>query len=219
MKKQKNRIGKIFLMAFLLAAFWQTGALAANPLAQMPKTSKVVKSAQVGTGCDFFTPVYSKDFVMKAVSSNKKVATVKVYNFGNEEEGYSKGYLVKFKGYGTTNIKVTVKINGKTYKKTCKYTYYKYKNPFSTFKIGNKNFTSTMNKKYEFYTTKAKLSGKLSYKLKSGYKIMYIYARLSDYTMKKMKNGKKLPADTTSLWMSVQNKKTGLNTAIVIRAK
>lgn len=187
----------------------------ANPLKEMPSKTSVTVGVPLGTGCDFFTPEYTSNFTMTATSSNKKVATVKVYNF--EREGkYSKGYMVTRKGYGSTNIKVTVKIGKKTYTKTCKYTFYKYSNPFSSLKIGKNTYTKKMSSS-TLKLAQSKLSGKISIKLKKGYKLKYIFCYYGgNYTQKQLKNNAKLPANVQSIYITIQNTKTKTNFAVCI---
>lgn len=210
----------LFVMAILQVH--TVGAAVKNPLADMPANSTIQVSAPMGKGCDYYTPVYSKKFTMTAKSSNPKVATVEVCDFTDRNPqtgkviGYSKGYLTTRKGYGKTTITVTVKLNGKTYKKSCVYNYLKYVNPFSSFKIGSTNYTGTMNKKYEIKTGKIP-AGKISYKLKSGYKIERIWADVrtkvkeeNGYVISKsvdLKNGQKVPANTAILNVWVKDKK------------
>lgn len=227
MKKQNNIIkaGTIFMMLLLMmlipiSVHAAESRPSTNPLADMStKHVKVVVSAPTGMGCDYFTPCYNTDFQMTATSSNKKVATVKVYDF-KREQGYSKGYEVIRKGYGTTTIKVTVKIKNKTYTKACKYTYYKYKNPFVSFKIGKNDHTSMLNKKYQFNVAPEKLTGKLSYKLKTGYKVVYMMGdkKQTDFSKPperiKLKNSTKIPSNVETIWIRVENTKTKLRTTI-----
>lgn len=196
----------LFSMLILASCVQISASAAANPLKNMPKRAESIVSAPMGTGCDFFTPAYDSDFEMIATSSNKKVATVKVYSFSYGGK-YTKGYMIIRKGYGTTNIKVTVKLGGKTYKKTCKYTFYKYSNPFTSFKIGKTNYTKRLNT-YELTVPQSKLKGKVSIKIKKGIKIKRIFCwRKSGVYRKDIKNNSKLPSKTYQLCIEMLDTK------------
>lgn len=187
----------------------------ANPLANMStKAKNIIISASTGKGADYFTPTYKKNFTMTAKSSNPKVAKVEIYNYTDEEAGtYSKAFEVIQKGYGSTNITVTVKKDGKTYTKTVKYTFHKYENPFSSFKIGAKNYTSKLDKKYEITLNSKDAKGKVNYKLKKGYKLVSFNA-YTDVATKALKNGSDFPDTTVNALIIVENTKLKANTAI-----
>ena len=221
MKKKMMTFISVFVLALSLTCMNVSAAVSKNPLSNWSaKDVKSVVSAETAKGCDYYTPKYSKNFKMTATSSNKKVATVKVYNFKDGKK-YSKGFEVIQKGYGTTTIKVKVVKDGKTYTKSCKYTFYKYKNPFTTFKINGKGYKATLDKKHNFALKKDRLKGKVTYKLKSGYKIQEIvaYSYAPSFKAKNIKSGSTLPKNTDSLLVTVKNKKTGANTDIWIYLK
>ncbi len=106
-------------------------------------------------------------------SSNKKVIQVKKLS--------SSKYRVTYKKAG--KAKLTLKYY-ETDTKTPTYTYvysirlYKWVNPFKTFKVGGKNITSKYNYSTYYYKD---MSGKVSVKLKSGWKIKkithYVYTK------------------------------------------
>ena len=88
---KKRRI-VLFISALVMIICMQVSVHAAsnsNPLKNMPTESVSIAGAATGEGCNFFTPQYKSNFKMKATSSNKKVATVKVYDFQGTD-GYSK---------------------------------------------------------------------------------------------------------------------------------
>lgn len=190
-----------------------TQAATRNPLQKMPKTKKTIVNTQEylemqnGHYVNFCTPDYKKKVELKATSSNKKVATVKVYKY-HEDNMYSAGYKINCKKSGKTTIKVTAKVNGKTYKKSCTYVFEKYKNPFTSFKIDGKNYASKMNKGGNPHVDKTLIQGKLSYKVNSNYKIIRIVAEQEDVGTYIVKNNNKLKANTLGFEIEYQNKKT-----------
>lgn len=168
-------------------------------------------------GGDFSTPGYKKDFEMKAVSANKKVATVKVET-RKVGDRYRKYLYVIAKGAGKTEIQITVKIKGKTYKKTFPYQVYKYENPFSSFKVNGKNYASKLNKLKKGhkvatgsvrYASWIPPEGKLSYKLKKNYKIQWLEAVGEDgEILSGAQNNQVLPEGCKGFWIGYENTKT-----------
>lgn len=75
---------------------------------------------------------------------------------------------------GTTTVSFKMKVNGTWKSYSVKVTVRKYENPFSSIKIGSKNYTSKF-KNSRVLISKSNLKGKLSIKLKSGWKLEVIY--------------------------------------------
>lgn len=189
---------------------------ASNPLAKMPQKTELMEKTRRYKGCDYLTPKYKTKVVMTAKSTNTKIVKVKAYNYKSSEGKYYSGYEVYPVGPGKASIQVTAKVGGKTYKKTCACTCYKYVNPFKSLKLGAKGYQDKYEKETVFTTNQKYLSGKLLYQLKADYSITDIWVSWEkknedgtiDFGSKKIKNRAKLPAYTTSLSMAVKNKKT-----------
>ena len=117
---------------------------------------------------------------------------------------------------------VTVKVNGKTYKKTCTYTFVKYANPFKKLKIGKKNLASYYVKEPEpgLYGVVSRLNGKLTYSLKAGYKVekieysRFVSANNGSIKMYSIKKGQKLPKDFLALFIKLKNIKNNAYVSI-----
>lgn len=200
-------------------------AAVSNPLKGMPKIKKViigtweeleVREPTVGT---YQTPEYKTKVKIKATSSNKKIA--KVISYTSEYKGKYYGvYSVRnLKGKpGTVKIKVTVRINGKTYKKTATYVFEKYRNPLKSIKINGKSYTSLFNKNALISTKQDIFSGKLAFKAKRGYKITKIIGLRNKGKNYTVKNNSKLKSGTRAFFIKYQNTKTkvkgtsGINT-------
>ena len=122
----------------------------------------------------------------------------------------------------TEPLYVTVKVNGKTYKKTCTYTFVKYTNPFKTLKIGKKNLVSYYAKEPEpnLYGVVSRLNGKLTYSLKAGYKVekieysRFVNANNGSIKMYSIKKGQKLPKDFMALFIKLKNTKNNAYVSI-----
>ncbi len=226
MKKKKKLM--VALGIFIMALFIPLSVYAAPkyaPLKKMPRTSVSMSGVVTEKGYDFTTPSYDIPIKMTATSSNPKVAAVKVSNiYDPYMKKYYSGYEVIRKGYGKTTINVKVVLAGKQYKNSCKYTFNKYANPFSSLKIGNANYTKNM-KSPALELTKSKLRGKLSFKLKKGYKITNATCLYGSYDTapgmqyKKIKNNAKLPSNTKSITLYLQNTKTKATFAVQIMEK
>lgn len=133
------------------------------------------------------------DVTLSVTNSNKKVATVWVgKNLKGSSPSATINVLPKAPGKTTVTIKFTV--NGKVYKKVLKYTYAAYENPFSSFKVAGKEKASQFNKLkkdeenegYWDFTGKI-TAGKLSYKMKSRYKIVNFSVGRSEEGYKNLK--------------------------------
>ena len=174
---------------------------------------------------NYSTPVYynRENIEISAVSSNPKVMTV-FSRVSGSNGGAKRNAFYQVTGIkeGTAKVNVTVKVNGKTYKKTCTYTFVKYANPFKTLKIGKKNLTSYYAKKPEpsLYGVVRRLSGKLTYSLKAGYKVekieysRFVNANNGSIKMYSIKKGQKLPKDFLALFIKLKNTKNNAYVSI-----
>ena len=216
--KRKFSIAIILSAILLLLISATTVHADVNPLAKMPqKDSTVINKGIWWTGATFITPYLSSDIKINVTSSNPKVATVK----GNGEKYvYPSGsrcyawYEVTPVSPGTTRIKATVTYNKKTYTKTCIYTVYKWENPFRSLKIGSRNYKSRFKKSGVYEVNRSTISGKFSYKLNPGFVVTdisvqyYIDPDRSFLTeFEKIKNGQKLPENTTVIYIRAKSKK------------
>ena len=211
-KGEKRRwIGRVIGAVLLASVIILPGkAMAAvNPLAEMPDKVVSYEGVVLGKGCDYFTPFYKGKFSIKAVSSNPKVASVKAYVFKDKSSKKFGGYEVLKKNYGITKIKVTVKLGGKSYKKTCKYTFKRYVSPIKSLKVGKKEYRNQLEKDYSVKDGGNYLKGKVRLKLKSGYKFISATAYTDSFKSTAITNGKKLPGKTTRLVVVTKNKKDG----------
>lgn len=217
----KRKVSLLSMLVLLCALFFMAPKVeaATNPLAGMPKkVSYVMGNASTGTGCDYFTPEYKSKVKITAKSTNTKVVKVKGYSFENEGK-YFAGYETTAVGPGKAKINITVKVGGKTYKKTLAYTCYAYKNPFKTLKIGSKSYQSKFKKIGSIKLSQKQLAGKLTWKLQSGFSMTEAQAYYQkkkadgtfDFGSKKLKSGNKLPANTYLVSMKIKNKKTGVS--------
>jgi uncharacterized protein YjdB len=98
-------------------------------------------------------------------SSNPKVATVSKFEYQG-----TMYVAVAPKSPGKTDVTFRVKHNGKTIKAKVAVTILKYVNPFKALKIGSKSIVSLFKKTNMAHATKA-LKGKITYKLKKGWKL------------------------------------------------
>lgn len=226
--KKKISIVTILLSAFLLLVSSTVVQAAVNPLAKMP--NKINTTILGSAGTSFSTPVYpaSAQLEIKAVSSNKNVADINgcyvSYNRAESAKNHAKygWYNLWVKKPGTTKITVTVKLNGKVYKKTCTFTFSKYTNPFKSLKIGKQKLSSSLNKQayYHLNGTITKAT-KVSYKLKSNYQIEEAYYLIHDKPGKdakrqKITSGQNIPSNFISLVFIVKNTKNNVTSAISI---
>lgn len=219
MGKKKKFLFSLLMAAIMMIAMSATVfAAQKNPLAKMPTNIRTVVG-QMGGQMQFTTPQYPEKtkIEISAVSSNKNVMDV----FAETENYMGRFpcafYNVQAKKAGTARLTVTVKLNGKTYKKTCKYTFDKYVSPFTSFKIADKNLTSELKKETNLWNATGgdSINGKLIYKLKPGYKVISATCRYSGSSSfwHKVKNGQKL-SKGSNLIMVVKNTKT--NTVFTI---
>jgi len=169
--------------------------------------------------------VASKEDVTDLKVSNKKIATAKLTEFSEGD------YIVEVspKKAGTVTVSAKAKANGKTYDLKTKFKFYKYTNPFKSFKIGKKSIAKKFASR-DYYTkmglfngTKTLSKQKISIKVKSGWKIRRI--ELQHFTPVTDEDGEHLMYDEkgsrtiknntkvdilphSSLFIEVYNKKT-----------
>ncbi|MGN0353544.1 MAG: hypothetical protein ACI4EI_00545 [Muricoprocola sp.] len=180
MKKTKKLV--VFLMTFAMVIALGTMASAKATIKYYPDKYRLnrIFTMYNGEGSDVWILFGEKDNVKFSVTnSNKKVAMVHVAkNLKGKEKEASLSVTPKAPGKTTVTVKYIV--NGKTYKKVLKYNFAAYENPFSSFKIDGKEMASQFNKlkKSEYFGdgywdfTGKITAGKLSYKLKSRYKVV-----------------------------------------------
>lgn len=220
MKKLKKLLGMMTMTMLLCILAIPAKAATVNPLSEMRNFKTIVVCGRADKDpAEFVTPEYKEDFVMTVKSSNTKVATATVktekryVNNDDKNKRYFKKIHLTQKGYGTTKLTVTAKVEGKTYKKTVTVTFYKYSSPFKSFKINGKEYASKFKSpksyvpklradndydgsgiKYSkyLYVNTGSVTGKISYKLNPGYKITYISGEKSNGDYKRLKNGSKL---------------------------
>ena len=227
MKRKKN---VLFMVLIAIAAMFVMSvniwAAQENPLAKMPTKAKVALKCSVDDVTNYSTPIYynRENIEISAVSSNPKVmavfSRVSGSDGGAKRNAFYQVYGIK---EGTAKVNVTVKVNGKTYKKTCTYTFVKYTNPFKTLKIGKKNLASYYAKEPEpsLYGVVKRLNGKLTYSLKTGYKVEKMeYSRFTNRENGEMKvysakKGQTIPKDFLALFITLKNTKN--NSYICIR--
>lgn len=216
--KRKFSIAAILFGSLLLLISATTVHAASNPLAKMPlKDSTVINKGIWWTGATFITPDLSSDVKISVTSSNPKVATVE----GNGEK-YTNPFGSRCYAWykvipvspGTTKIKATVTYNKKTYTKTCMYTVYKWENPFKSLKVGSTNYQPRFQKSGVYEVNRSTISGKFTYKLNPGFVVTdisvqyYIDPDRSFLTeSEKIKNGQKLPENTTIIHITAKSKK------------
>ena len=217
LKKKLSMAIAVLGFFVLLVVSTTVHAATANPLAGMP--TKVKTTVEGSEGAAYATPYYlsSEDLKITAVSSNPNVVKI---NGCRILYKMSAGVSMKYAWYGTyiqkpgtAKITVTVKLNGKTYKKTCAYTFVKYQNPFKSLKVGKQELTSELNK-VAMTELKSGTSGtlKLVYKLKNGYKVQKVYyypvyKQGKAYEPHNIKNGQNLPKKFDSIGFVIKNTK------------
>ena len=226
MKKKKNVLLMILAaVVAMLAMSVNVWAAQKNPLAKMPTKMKVTLGCSVDNVTNYSTPVYynRENIEISAVSSNPKVMMV-FSRVSGSDGGAKRNAFYQVTGIkeGTAKVNVTVKVNGKTYKKTCTYTFVKYTNPFKTQKIGKKNLVSYYAKEPEpnLYGVVSRLNGKLTYSLKAGYKVekieysRFVNANNGSIKMYSIKKGQKLPKDFLALFIKLKNTKNNAYVSI-----
>lgn len=178
--KKRNKL-LLFLMTCVMVLLFGTMASAKTIIRYQVDKYRLnrVFSMYCGEGFTVLADFDMGDDVKISVTnSNKKVASVWV---GKDLKGVQPSASVNVlpKTPGKTTVTIQFTVNGKVYKKVLKYTYAAYENPFSSFKVAGKEKVSQFNKLkkdeenegYWDFTGKI-TAGKLSYKMKRGYKII-----------------------------------------------
>lgn len=197
----------IMLTAFLVFVFSTTGAKAAskNPGLTYKESSMWLEKGRQSSSLYPITYVKKGDRIIKAKSSNAKVATAEA------AEAYDTGLpalRVVPKKVGNTKVTVVVKRGNKTYTSGMNVHVVKYKNPLKSFKIGNKEYAGKLG---EHSNTSDYLSGKakVSAVAKGDWKVTGLFTY--NYNTKKgknYKNGKTINlGKVTQVSVLVQNKK------------
>lgn len=149
------------------------------------------------------------DKVVKATSSNKKIATVTVKKFTLAGKT-NPSVVVKPKKAGTTTITCVIRRDGKNYKSKMKVTVVNYSNPLKSFKYNGKEYVEKFNEKPSYYYgKKAPKKGKISVKANSEWSIVQIFTYSRNTGKgKNWKNNKTVnPKGATQLSVMVRNKK------------
>lgn len=214
MKTKKKLLVTILIAALtMLASTVSVLAATKNPLAKMPRqvgsVASEINCVSVTNKTAFYTEAYNSKVSISVKNSNPKVADVQYYSTKLDVNGKLKncGYFgVRYKKTGTTTITVTVKVNGKTYKRSCKYTFYKYTNPFKLFKKGNKNITAEF-KSAPSASVYSDVKGKYSYRLKNGYKVTRILYWDQRFRGHEVKNISQVPSNPRRLYLTIENTK------------
>ena len=144
---------------------------------------------------------------------SSKASVLKAQKSGNQ-------LLLTLKKPGTSVVSFKAKVSGKTYTYKCTVKVVKYANPFKSFTIGSKNYTSKFNKvedsNWNFFGST--LSGKVKITTKSGWKLTElgvwnrttnVYKKIKNNTTVKIKSGYTLECYLT-------NTKTGAKLEIFI---
>ena len=219
MQRKKNVLVMILAaVVAMLVMSVNVWAAQKNPLAKMPTKMKVTLGCSIGNVTNYSTPVYynRENIEISAVSSNPKVMMV-FSRVSGSDGGAKRNAFYQVTGIkeGTAKVNVIVKVNGKTYKKTCTYTFVKYANPFKTLKIGKKNLASYYAKEPEpsLYGVVSRLNGKLTYSLKAGYS-RFVSANNGSIKIYSIKKGQKLPKDFMALFIKLKNTKNNAYVSI-----
>ncbi len=211
---------KVLIFSFVAMAMvvctsvMSASAAVKDPLADMKSSYKMVKAERTEMGGDFITEEYKSKITLSVSSSKKSVATAKVYNEKDGKKYYSAFEIIP-KGAGTTTFTVKATIDGKTFEKKCKVTIEKYVNPFSSFSIGGKSYMKQLNKSNVLDLKSKYITGKIKYKVKSGYKVTgtYAFTTKSEY---KVKTGMKLKDKTTYMGFMYKNTKSKVSNEVVL---
>ena len=198
MKKNiKNRIA----LVLMVITFSLLGSMAASA-----KTYKATVGVPINWSNEYYLYTGPKSGISKVKSSNKKVGTVvtKKAEYGDTANDIS--VYLKLKKTGKTTVTYKVKENGKTKSYKTKLVVYKYKNPFKTLKVGKVNYKSDF--KGCDYSTRESSKGKITVKVKKGWKVKGIYARSAGSKWKKLKKNATVDiAKKHSVMISLKNKK------------
>ena len=188
----------------LLCLTLGAGTALAGPLSIEKFTGKVYDSVTKKGETFYLSYPNGAKKISNAKSSNTKVATVKVKSFKNGKKTQTTLQVTK-KATGKT--KITYKLGGK--KKTATLIVKKYQNPFKTFTVGSKNLTKKFAKARQV-TVQSELSGKITVKANSGWKIakIYVYDKYEPGAAgKAVKSGYKLKGDETISYVAMKKGK------------
>ena len=206
-KKKKVLLMILATVVAMLAMSVNVWAAQKNPLAKMPTKMKITLGCSVDNETNYSTPVYyySENIEISAVSSNPKVMMV-FSRVSGSDGGAKRNAFYQVTGIkeGTAKVNVTVKVNGKTYKKTCTYTFVKYANPFKTLKIGKKNLVS-----YYANEPEPNLYGVV--KIEYSRLVNANNGSIKKYSIKK---GQKHPKDFLALFIKLKNTKNNAYVSI-----
>lgn len=188
-----------------------------DPLERMPETEEFFFGAKApAKGCEFITPIFINPVGFQVESSNPEIIDAERYDFDN---GTHYGYMLHTKKPGTSTVTVTLDVNGKTYKKSCKYTVHEYTNPFTEIKLGDQSYMDILDDK-SYYETEFQDGSICSFKLKPGYELKELTASYEvgsfgagDYRNGKqmLENGSELPEGTTSVNICVTDLEKNLD--------
>ena len=187
MKAQRHFTIRWFLVVLVvfLTGIFSASVVLADPY--IPEKKVYYMDGTSGVTYIYLHGVTKTSAITNLKTSKKSVAKV----FKDVPDGKTAAVAILPKKAGTTTITFKVKYNGKTIKGKTKFIARKYSSPLKSFKVGSKNFTSKFKKTGHLQVDKA-LKGKLSIKLKSGYKIsqMSIYSWSGGSFVKEPKNNK-----------------------------
>lgn len=176
----------VFMAAFLFSQSLTVKAELDYPKKQIFYLFKNFGSYNIG-----FSELTDISQIKNLKSSNKKVATVK-----KVPHPYGVMVCLSPKKPGKTVITFDIIYNNKRIHRKSKVYVWKQKNPFKSFKLGKKSYT----KKYkndDIYTVEKAIKGKLSYRLKKGWKLAF--AELRDDMNETSKKYKKAKNKTFSI--------------------
>ena len=169
---------------------WAGGAPGAPTIKDLSGKSFTVMYKGEGYDVGFRSYSADKKKITNVSSSNPSVATAGAMHYGSYY-----GLQVQINSVGTT--KISYKINGK--KRSVNYVVKEYANPFASLKVGGKDCTAAFNpgsvKNSVGYIVSGPLSGKLSVKLKKGWKL--VKAWVPGRSIKYVKNGGKVSKTRT----------------------
>ena len=139
-------------------------------------------------------------------TSNSKVLT---FSKASKPKWFKYEYWLNVKKPGTATVswKATDPQTKKTSKFSYTYVVFKYSNPFKSIKIGKTNLTKRFKKSQDADGLKVGLSGKLSIKLKSGWKLTKVQY-LTDGKVKTIsKNSNIKFGENEQIWLTLKNTK------------
>lgn len=149
--------------------------------------------------------------ISKLKSSNPKVLKVSTLR-----TDYDQRLILDARKAGTSTVSFKATVNGKSRNYECVVKVVKYQNPFKTFKVGSKNYTSKYkNSENEggTYTSK-KVQGRLNIVPQKGWKISRIsLVNMFTNKSKKIRKNSSINLDSKGfnrLWVTMKHSKTGV---------